>query len=116
MAKAEFIGRDCKLAHVEVSPDLHQEGEPVGHVQIDNSIDPVVTQLLELLPSSEFTSDLEALLRDAWRPGRSYGEAFARLMTALLGKHGLVLLDPLNSKLSAGRAALCKGALRGPRR
>ena len=106
VAKAEFIGRDCKLAHVEVSPDLHQEGEPVGHVQIDNSIDPVVTQLLELLPSSEFTSDLEALLRDAWRPGRSYGEAFARLMTALLGKHGLVLLDPLNSKLKALAAPL----------
>ena len=106
VAKAEFIARDCKLAHVEVSPDLHKEGQPVGRVVIDNSIDAVVAQLLELLPSSEFTSDLEALLRDAWRPGRSYGEAFARLMTALLGKHGLVLLDPLDARLKALAAPL----------
>jgi bacillithiol biosynthesis cysteine-adding enzyme BshC len=110
VAKAEFIGRDCKLAHVEVSPDLHREGQPVGRVVIDNSIDAVVTQLLELLPISEFTSDLETLLRDAWRPGRSYGEAFARLMMALLGKHGLVFLDPLDPRLKALAAPLYANA------
>jgi bacillithiol biosynthesis cysteine-adding enzyme BshC len=110
VAKAEFIARDCKLAHVEVSPDLHQEGQPVGRVVIDNSIDAVVAQLLELLPISEFTSDLEALLRDAWRPGRSYGEAFARLMTSLLGKHGLVFLDPLDPRLKALAAPLYASA------
>ena len=110
VAKAEFIARDCKLAHVEVSPDLHQEGQPVGRVVIDSSIDAVVAQLLELLPISEFTSDLEALLRDAWRPGRSYGEAFARLMTSLLGKHGLVFLDPLDPRLKALAALLYASA------
>jgi bacillithiol biosynthesis cysteine-adding enzyme BshC len=113
VAKAEFIGRDCKLAHVEVSPALHQEGQPVGRVVIDNSIDDVVAQLLELLPSSEFTADLETLVRDAWRPGRSYGEAFARMMTSLLGHHGLVLLDPLDQRLKAMAAPLyAKAALR----
>jgi bacillithiol biosynthesis cysteine-adding enzyme BshC len=113
VAKAEFIGRDCKLAEVAVSSDLHQEGQPVGRVIIDSSIDAVITQLLELLPGSEFTPDLEAVLRDTWRPGRSYGEAFARLMTSLLGKHGLVLLDPLDPRLKALAAPLyAKAALR----
>ena len=113
VAKAEFIGRDCKLAEVEVSADLHREGQPVGRVVIDNSIDAVLSQLLELLPSSEFTPDLEVVLRDAWRPGRSYGEAFARMMTTLLGKHGLVLLDPLDPRLKALAAPLyAKAALR----
>lgn len=110
VAKAEFIGRDCKLANVEVSQELHQEGQPVGRVVIDSSIDAVVAQLLELLPSSEFTSDLETLLRDAWRPGRSYGEAFARLMTTLLGKYGLVFLDPLDPRLKALAAPLYASA------
>ena len=113
VAKAEFIGRDCKLAQVEAPEDLHRDGQPVGHVIIDSSIDAVLTQLLELLPSSEFTSDLETLLRDAWRPGRSYGEAFARMMTSLLGSHGLVLLDPLDPRLKALAAPLyAKAALR----
>ena len=106
VAKAEFIGRDCRLAHVEVPGDLHQEGQPVGCVVIDESINAVVDQLLELLPISEFTPDLEAVLRDAWRPGRSYGEAFARMMTALLGSHGLILLDPLDPRLKKLAAPL----------
>ena len=110
VARAEFIGRDCKLAHVEVSSDLHQEGQPVGRVVIDGSINAVLDQLLEHLPSSEFTPDLEAVLRDAWRPGRSYGEAFARLMTSLLGRHGLVLLDPLDPRLKTLAAPLYASA------
>lgn len=106
VAKAEFIGRDCKLASVEAGAALHKEGQPVGRVIIDESIDAVVTQALELLPSSEFSADLEAILRDAWRAGRSYGEAFARTLTSLLGSHGLVLLDPLDPRLKALAAPL----------
>src|SRR5687767_8592289 len=72
VAKAEFIARDCRLAQVDVSPELHRENQPVGRVVIDNSIDGVLERLFEQLPSSEFTPDLEALLRDAWAPGRGY--------------------------------------------
>jgi bacillithiol synthase len=110
VAKAEFIGRDCKLADVEVPSELHREGQPVGRVVMDSSINPVLDRLLELLPSSEFTPDLESLLRDAWRPGRSYGEAFARMMTSLLGRHGLVLLDPLDQRLKTLAAPLYASA------
>jgi bacillithiol biosynthesis cysteine-adding enzyme BshC len=112
VAKAEFIGRDCKLANVEASADLHREGQPVGRVVLDDSIDAVVNHLLELLPSSEFTPDLEVVLRDAWRAGRSYGEAFARMMTSLLGHHGLILLDPLDPRLKALAAPLYAKAAR----
>jgi len=70
----------------------------------------VLNKLFELLPSSEFTPDLEALLRDSWRPGRGYGEAFARMMTSLLGHHGLVLLDPLDKRLKTLAAPLYASA------
>ncbi len=106
VAKAEFIGRDCRLAHVDISPELHREGQPVGRVVIDESIDTVLKQLVELLPTSEFTPDLEAVMHDAWRSGRSYGEAFARMMTALLGRHGLIFLDPLDERLKKLAAPL----------
>jgi len=113
VAKAEFIGRDCRLANVEVTSDLHREGQPVGRVVIDDSITRVLDELLNTLPVSEFTPDLEAVLRDAWRPGRGYGEAFARMMTSLLGRHGLVLLDPLDRRLKALAAPLyAQAALR----
>ena len=113
VAKAEFIKRDCLLGEVEVPSDLHRDGQPVGRVVIDDSFSEVIDRLLELLPDSEFTPDLEVLLRDAWRSGRSYGEAFARMMTVLLGQHGLVLLDPLDPRMKAQAAPLyAKAALR----
>jgi len=91
----------------------HKEGQPVGRVVIDDSINTVVSQLLELLPISEFTPDLEAVLRDSWQPGRTFGEAFARMMTALLGGHGLILLDPLDPRLKEiGRPPLYSRARR----
>jgi bacillithiol biosynthesis cysteine-adding enzyme BshC len=106
VAKAQFIGRDCRLAAVEVSEALHQENHPVGDVVLDESINATVTKLLELLPLSEFTPDLELLLRDAWRPGRGYGDAFARMMTALTSKHGLILLNPYDTRLKKLAAPL----------
>jgi bacillithiol biosynthesis cysteine-adding enzyme BshC len=95
---------------VEVSSALHKEAQPVGRVVIDDSINGVVDKLFELLPISEFTPDLEVLVRDAWRPGRGYGEAFARMMTSLLGRYGLVLLDPLDARLKALAAPLYANA------
>jgi bacillithiol synthase len=110
VAKAEFIGKDCRLGNVTVPLELHREGKPVGHVVLDDSINPVVDRLVELLPISEFTSDLEALLHDAWKPGRGYGEAFARMMTSLIGQHGLIFLDPMDVRMKRLAAPLYASA------
>jgi bacillithiol biosynthesis cysteine-adding enzyme BshC len=106
VAKAEFIGRDCQLKNVEVTNALHREGEPVGQVVTDDSIDAVVDQLFELLPNSEFADDMKALVKDTWRPGRGYVESFAMMMTALLGRYGLIFLDPLDPELKQLAAPL----------
>jgi len=106
VAKAEFIGRDCQLKNVEVTDALHREGQPVGQVVVDDSIDAVVDQLFELLPNSEFADDIKALVKDAWQPGRRYAESFAMMMTSLLGRYGLIFLDPLDPELKKLAAPL----------
>jgi bacillithiol biosynthesis cysteine-adding enzyme BshC len=115
VAKAEFIGRDCQLKNVEVTNALHREGEPVGQVVTDDSIDAVVDQLFELLPNSEFADDMKALVKGAWGPGRGYVESFATMMTALLGRYGLIFLDPLDPELKKLAAPLySEAAQRAP--
>ncbi|HXM37014.1 MAG TPA: bacillithiol biosynthesis cysteine-adding enzyme BshC, partial [Pyrinomonadaceae bacterium] len=99
VARAEFISRECQLASVDVSTGLHKDGQPVGRVILDDSISEVIQRALDQLPNSEFIPDLKDLLSDAWRPGRAFGEAFARMMTALLGRYGLIFLDPLDARL-----------------
>jgi bacillithiol synthase len=110
VAKAEFINRDCQLASVEVSTNLHGEGQPVGRVTVDDSIDEVIQRLLDQLPNSEFLPDVTTLLRETCQPGQRYGDVFARLMTALLGKYGLIFLDPLDARLKTLAAPLYAAA------
>ena len=112
VAKAELIGRDCQLKRVEVSSTLHREGQPVGQVKLDESIDAVVNELFELLPASEFAADMKALVKSAWQPGRGYVDSFATMMTALLGRYGLIFLDPLDAELKQIAAPLYSEAAR----
>ncbi len=112
VAKAEFINRECQLGNVSVAESLHAEGVSVGQVILDDSINEVVSQLLKQLPDSEFSADLELILRDAWQPGRSYGDAFARMMIAVLGHTGLIFLDPRDKRLKQLAAPLYSEAAR----
>ena len=112
VAKAEFINRDCSFDSVSVPASMHPEGVPVGRVLLDDSINEAVAQLLSKLPATEFTPELENLLRATWQTGRSYGEAFARMLTALLGPYGLILLDPLDPALKELAAPLYADAAR----
>jgi bacillithiol biosynthesis cysteine-adding enzyme BshC len=115
VAKAELIGRDCQLKNVEVTNAVHREGQPVGQVVVDDSIDTVVDQVFELLPNSEFADDIKALVKNAWQPGRGYAESFAMMMTSLLGRYGLIFLDPLDPELKKLAAPLySEAAQRAP--
>jgi bacillithiol synthase len=106
VANAELINRDCALSRVSVPLEMHLEGLPVGRVALDESINGTVQSLLAALPQTEFSEDVEKLLRDAYQPGRNYAEAFARLVTSLIGQRGLILLDPLDPELKKLAAPL----------
>jgi bacillithiol biosynthesis cysteine-adding enzyme BshC len=112
VAKSEFINRECQLASVSVPTDLHQECQPVGQVVLNDSITEVIENLVGQLPNSEFIPDLKEILGESWQPGRSYGEAFARMMTALLGSNGLIFLDPRDAGLKRLAAPLYAEAAR----
>jgi bacillithiol biosynthesis cysteine-adding enzyme BshC len=109
---AEFIACDGRLASTDLPSDAHTEGHPVGRTQITDSIEETIRRLLDALPTTEFSDELEKLVRAAYAPGRTYGEAFARLLCALTRQHGLVLLDPLDAKLKRLAAPLYSEAAR----
>ena len=109
---AEFTACDGRLAHTDVPASMHTEGAPVGAVRIDDSITDTLKRLLDLLPTTEFSDDVAGLVRDAYAPGRTYTEAFARMLTALTRGYGLVLLDPLDARLKRLAAPLYAEAAR----
>src|SRR5438128_2146353 len=110
VATAGFINRDCDLSHMGGPLEMHRENLPVGRVTLNESIQETIQNLIGALPQTEFSDDLERLLREAYEPGRKYGDAFAGVMTALTGQHGLILLDPLDSQLKKLAAPLYSDA------
>jgi bacillithiol synthase len=81
------------------TPTLGVPDAPVGAITFGPEIEPVVAAAAELLGDSEVTE----FLRDSYRPGETFGSAFARLFTRLFADWGVILLDasdPALSKLS----------------
>ncbi len=110
---AQTIGCDGRLATCELPAELHPEGMSVGALMLDDSIEAAITRLLDVLPSTEFIAELKELLHNSYKSGKSFGEAFARMMTSLMTNFGLIILDPLDAELKRLAAPLyAQAALR----
>ena len=70
---------------------------PVGTVTFGEEIEPLVNAAPELLGDSEIAE----VLREAYRPGETFGSAFARLFTKLFAEWGVILLDGSDPELHA---------------
>jgi bacillithiol biosynthesis cysteine-adding enzyme BshC len=112
VARADFINRDCTFSNVQIPEEIHLAGLPVGLVTLDQSIELTLSNVLSSLPKTEFTDDLEKLLRDCYAPGKRFGDAFAQMMNALVGEMGLILVDPLDAELKQLAAPLYAEAAR----
>lgn len=71
------------------TPTSGMPDSPVGKVVFGPEIEPVVQSLTELLGESEAA----AWVREAYRPGETFGSAFARLFARLFAEWGVILLD-----------------------
>ena len=68
---------------------------PVGTVTFGVEIESLVNAAAELLGNSE----IAGLLREAYRPGETFGSAFARLFARLFADWGVILLDGSDPEL-----------------
>jgi len=80
---------------------------PVGTVSFGPEIEPVVNQAADLLGDSEVSD----FLRSAYRPGETYGSAFARLMARVFGESGVILLDPSDPAFGAIAEPIYRAAI-----
>lgn len=66
---------------------------PVGTLTLDARIERTLEELSSALGETEFTADLMAALRAAYKPGATVADAFASWMESVLGAHGLIVFD-----------------------
>jgi bacillithiol biosynthesis cysteine-adding enzyme BshC len=80
---------------------------PVGTVTFGEEIESLVNGAAELLGDSE----ISGLLRDAYRPGETFGSGFARLFSRLFADWGVILLDGSDPELHAIAEPIYRAAI-----
>ncbi|MEZ5420846.1 MAG: bacillithiol biosynthesis cysteine-adding enzyme BshC [Vicinamibacterales bacterium] len=103
--------------HTVQLADLDGAGErPIGQLVLGRQGLDAVEAVRALLPATEFTNDLLAMLTDAYAPGTTMSAAFGRVLEHLLGGFGLVVYDASDPATKPLAAALFERALADPGR
>jgi bacillithiol biosynthesis cysteine-adding enzyme BshC len=66
---------------------------PIGAITLGSEITGVIDELAAMLPETEFTAGLIADLRQAYAPGISMSDAFARVLDRTLGDLGVIVFE-----------------------
>jgi bacillithiol biosynthesis cysteine-adding enzyme BshC len=81
---------------------------PVGAIPIAA---PPVDQLQAALAAFPHGAEVAEMVRDAYRPGATFGAAFQALLERLLAKSGLLFVDPLDESVRRMAAPVLRQAL-----
>jgi bacillithiol synthase len=90
------LGGDASLQKL-ATPTEGFPSVPVGTVKFGAEVESVVTAATGLMGESEATT----ILRESYRPGETFGSAFARLFARLFVDWGVILLDASDPELHA---------------
>ncbi|MDR3674174.1 MAG: bacillithiol biosynthesis cysteine-adding enzyme BshC [Acidobacteriota bacterium] len=96
VSEGTIFDEEYNLVSLRDNGDRPSPRSPVGEVQHTAEISAAITQMEALLPEGESRSRLIQDLRECYVPGATWGESFARFMTRLFGRWGVILLDPLD--------------------
>lgn len=73
--------------------------QPVGGLKLESNFSEFSCKLQSSLPANDFYDAVVRLMDEAYYPGAKLGEAFGRMLTRLLGRWGLIIIDSENVEL-----------------
>lgn len=111
VSEAFFVDRNGEIFRDGYRPSGYVENSAVGSVTIDAAIEQVIDDLFGRLPETEFSASIRAILSGCWQKSTTFGEAFGKTILRLLGKFGIVVIDPLDPELKNLAAPIYKQAV-----
>ncbi len=92
-ARASVVDLDNELREIRIPPPDPERAPPLHRIPLGRAGPAAVEEIAGLLPETEFTPDLLALLRQTLEPDATLPSAMGRVLEALLGPHGLFVTD-----------------------
>jgi bacillithiol biosynthesis cysteine-adding enzyme BshC len=105
-----WLGHGPRLDRIALEAAAGAAGRPVGEVLLGEAAGAKARTAAESLTGAA-ASEIGEALAAAYRPGHSYGRAFATLLARLLAGRGVILLDPLDPRLHRLGIAVYRRAL-----
>jgi bacillithiol synthase len=84
----------------------------VGAIQLPESIREAVRDYVGYLPDSAWKPEAQQQLESTYQPGATIAQSFARLLTQILGRFGLILFNPKDPEAKRLTSAAYQKALR----
>jgi len=104
-----LLDKDNRLEEIRCRMPSAEGKMPVSNLVLPQYILDCRQKLSELTLDTEFKADVIGHLSEAYEPGRTYVEAFARWLTRLFKAHGLILIDASHPRLKEmGRDVFCR--------
>ena len=94
-----LMDKDNRLREIRCPAPSRETKVPVSNIPLPPEIADCLEQLKALTLDTEFKADILGALNEAYRPGRSYVEAFGRWMTRLFKSRGLIFIDAGHPRL-----------------
>ncbi len=110
--RTTVLDEEGQIRWLEPPIERPAANSPVGLVKFGDGITEVLADLERLLPSGEARDRLLLDLRECYIPGASWGDGFGRFLSRLLGKFGVILIDPLDAELHAAATEIYGRALK----
>jgi bacillithiol synthase len=104
-SSATVFNRTNDIQHIRYTPEGFEAAtidqnwkKQVGPYPLDAAeIERAIAQLAESLQPTEFTERILSQIRESYRPGRTFAQAFAHWMYSLFEGQGLLVLDANNA-------------------
>lgn len=84
---------------------------PINSIQLNADIQRVIQEIKSTLNPTDFSAELFSKLESAYQDGKSISEAFGFWICSLLGKYGLVMMDPSDGEFKKMAAPIFKKEL-----
>lgn len=86
------------LTRIEIPPCDSDAGHRVGEIPLGGSVADLINNALEALEGAD-VDYVAGVLRDSYTPEETFGSAFGKLFARIFAGRGMVLFDPLDSRL-----------------
>ncbi len=97
----QYITRENQIRRLEISENPADSLKPIAFRKPDPQILQWRETIVEDFFDTEFKEDALRLFLEPYESSASYGDAFARLILSLLGRHGLVVINPVDRDVAA---------------